>query len=182
MPAEPWLRAEAIETDRLRLTPLRAEDADEMFPVLNDQRLHEFTDGDVMSREEMRTWFAFLARGLAPDGQEIWLNWLVRLRDGGQPIGYVQAGIEYLNADVAWVIGVPWQRQGYGSEAATAMVDWLIAHRIALLVASIHPDHAASAAIARRCGLAPTDEVVQGEVIWRRILVPSVGRPPREAE
>lgn len=167
MPAEPWLRAAPIETSRLRLEPLRAEDADEMFAVLDDERLHEFTGGQALTLEELRTWFAFLARGLAPDGQEIWLNWIVRLRDGSA-IGYVQAGLEYLNADVAWVIGVPWQRLGYASEATAAMIDWLVAQKVESFAAAIHPGNAASAAVARRCGFQPTDQLVEGEIVWRR--------------
>ena len=35
-----------IETARLRLAPLRPEDADEMAEVLGDERLHEFM-GDI---------------------------------------------------------------------------------------------------------------------------------------
>jgi hypothetical protein len=33
--------------------------------------------------------------------------------------------------------------------------------------AEIHPEHEASAAVARSIGLAPTTEVVDGEVVWR---------------
>jgi RimJ/RimL family protein N-acetyltransferase len=33
-------------------------------------------------------------------------------------------------------------------------------------VANIHPDHGASAAVARHLGLAPTDEFDDGEVRW----------------
>jgi len=34
------------------------------------------------------------------------------------------------------------------------------------LRAAIHPDHRASAAVARSIGLAPTSEIVDGEVVW----------------
>jgi len=38
------------------------------------------------------------------------------------------------------------------------------------LVAHIHPDHLASARVAERLGLAPTDAVQDGEVRWVRTL------------
>lgn len=34
------------------------------------------------------------------------------------------------------------------------------------MIAHIHPEHAASHAVALRCGLRPADEVVDGEVRW----------------
>lgn len=35
-----------------------------------------------------------------------------------------------------------------------------------MLVADIHPDHAASINLARALGLAPTDQVIDGEIRW----------------
>ncbi|RII97089.1 GNAT family N-acetyltransferase, partial [Clavibacter michiganensis subsp. insidiosus] len=46
------------------------------------------------------------------------------------------------------------------------MVEWLREGGVGIVRAHIHPDHAASAAVARRLGLAPTDERVDGEVRW----------------
>ncbi|MPZ47709.1 MAG: GNAT family N-acetyltransferase [Dehalococcoidia bacterium] len=164
---EPWLCAEAIETPRLRLDSLTPEDAEAMHPVLDDQRLHEYSGGQPLALEELRTWYQFLARGLSPDGQEVWLNWIVRL--DGEAIGYLQAGVdEMLIAQVAWVIGVAWQGNGYGSESAAAMVEWLLANKVEAVIAAIHPGHEASAGVARRCGLVLTEHVVDGERIWRR--------------
>jgi RimJ/RimL family protein N-acetyltransferase len=39
-------------------------------------------------------------------------------------------------------------------------------HGVARFVANIHPDHPASAAVARHLGLAATDELCGGEVLW----------------
>ena len=73
-----------------------------------------------------------------------------------------------LVAHVAWVVGVPWQRRGFAKEAARAMVSWLEDKQVELIVAHIHPDHSASAAVARDAGLVPTSERHRGETIWRR--------------
>ncbi|RIJ55314.1 GNAT family N-acetyltransferase, partial [Clavibacter phaseoli] len=52
------------------------------------------------------------------------------------------------------------------AECAAAMVAWLREDGVGVVRAAIHPDHAASEAVARRLGLAPTDERVDGEVRW----------------
>ena len=50
--------------------------------------------------------------------------------------------------------------------AARGVRDWLRDHGVARFVAHIHPDHAASAAVARQLGLAATGERRDGEVRW----------------
>ena len=47
-----------IGTERLLLTPLRPEDADEMAGVLADPELHRFIGGRPATVEELRTRYA----------------------------------------------------------------------------------------------------------------------------
>ncbi|MEV8042294.1 GNAT family N-acetyltransferase [Streptomyces griseoluteus] len=68
--------------------------------------------------------------------------------------------------EIAWVVGTPWQRRGIAKEAAVALVAWLTARPVRSITAHIHPDHHASAAVARAAGLAPTPERQDGEVRW----------------
>lgn len=159
-----------ITTERLQLVPLRTEDADEMIAVLGDERLHEFIGGRPLTPIELRDRYIRLAAG-SPSPDEVWLNWIVRRHADSQPIGTVQATITSNGgrraAYVAWVIGIEWQHQGFASEAARALVDWLWQRGADDDVAHIHPDHRASAAVARRAGLHPTDAEVDGEQVWR---------------
>lgn len=60
----------------------------------------------------------------------------------------------------------PWQGHGFASEAARAVAAWLAPLPVGLLVAHIHPEHAASAAVAAGCGLRPTGRRRDGEVRW----------------
>ncbi|HVV21934.1 MAG TPA: GNAT family N-acetyltransferase [Pseudonocardiaceae bacterium] len=166
----PDFTAAAMSSARLLLTPLRADDADAMTDVLGDERLHEFIGGRPATRAELRTRYRKLEVG-SGNPREIWLNWIVRLRRTGEPVGTVQAtvtndGSEW-TAHIAWVIGVPWQSQGYATEAAGALADWLRTRGAGALVATIHPDHATSAAVAERIGLRLTDEEIDGERVWR---------------
>jgi RimJ/RimL family protein N-acetyltransferase len=157
-----------ITTERLTLEPLRPEDADELTPVLDDVGLHEFIGGRPATLAELREHYTRLAAGSSkPD--EVWLNWIVRRRADSQPVGTMQATLRdgRRSALLAWVIGVQWQNQGFASEAALGLVEWLRAHGVLELSAHIHPEHAASAAVARRAGLEPTDREIGGERIWR---------------
>jgi RimJ/RimL family protein N-acetyltransferase len=165
-----WPTAELLETERLVLEPLRVDHAVEMAPLLDDERLHEFTGGAPATLRELHERYATLVAGWSSDESEGWLNWIVRLRGSGAAAGYVQATLtrehEQLVAAIAWVIGVPYQGHGYAREAAEAMVEWLRGSGVATFVAYVHPDHRASIGVARRLAMTATDEVVDGETRW----------------
>jgi RimJ/RimL family protein N-acetyltransferase len=122
-----------------------------------------------MSRDALAKWIEFVVPGHSPDGNETWRNWVVRLRDDGRTIGTVQATIAADEATLAWTIGTAWQGHGYAKEAATAVSAWVATSGVVWLRAAIHPGHEASAGVARSIGLAPTTEVVDGEVVWRGV-------------
>jgi RimJ/RimL family protein N-acetyltransferase len=159
-----------LRTSRLDLVPLQATDADEMVGVLGDPELYEFMGGEPPDLESLRDRYRALVAGGPPDRKAGWHNWIVRLRSDDQAIGTVQATVVAggPEAEIAWVVGVPWQGQGYASEAAQALVAWLEASGTTTVIAHIHPRHAASAAVARRAGLVPTAELEDGERVWRR--------------
>jgi RimJ/RimL family protein N-acetyltransferase len=140
-----------------------------MVDVLDDERLHEFIGGAPASLAELGERYARMVAGPDRDDEE-WCNWIVRTASDGQPVGTVQATLLRTDgrwaADIAWVIGVAWQGRGFASEAARALVGWLQQRKVAPLRANIHPDHAASAAVARAAGLHPTERTVDGETVW----------------
>jgi RimJ/RimL family protein N-acetyltransferase len=145
-------------------------DADEMVGVLTGSALYAFTGGAPPGLDELRARYARQVAGRSPDGREEWRNWVLRLEPGGQAVGYVQATIsgEGQCAEIAWVTGLEWQGRGYATEAARALVAWLDSRGVRVIQAHIHPGHAASAAVARRAGLAPTGSIEDGEQLWRR--------------
>ncbi len=187
------LAMDEIVTTRLVLSALGPGDALEMSAVLADERLYEFIGGGPPTEAEL--WDRYLRLGAGsgrPD--EIWLNWIVRLRDTGQAVGTVQATVKLAveialpgavpptgaaqaaaRADAArtawvawaaWVIGASWQGHGYASEAATGLVNWLRGQGVSTVSAAIHPDNLPSAAVARRVGLVPTAAELDGEQVW----------------
>ncbi len=161
------IAAELILARRLTLLPLRAAHADEMAVVLSDPGLHTFIGGVPLTAQALRTRYERLAAG-SPDPGVSWCNWVLRLRDPGCLTGTVQATISAGGsaAEIAWVVGAPWQRQGLATEAAVALVGWLRRRSVGTVVAHIHPDHRASAGVARAAGLRPTEHVHEGETRW----------------
>ena len=163
------MRTDQIASARLRLVPLAVADAAEMVGVLSGDALYAYTGGAPPGLGELRTRYARQVAG-SPDGREEWRNWILRREPGGEAVGYVQATIAGggRRAEIAWVVGLRWQGQGYATEAARALIGWLDARGAVVIQAHIHPEHAASAAVARRAGLRPSGVVEDGEQLWLR--------------
>lgn len=164
------ITAEPVVTPRLDLLPLEVAHAPEMAGVLADPDLHTYIGGTPHTPDTLRARYARLTAG-SPDPAVTWLNWVIRLRAESCLTGTVQATLNGPVAEVAWVVGTPWQGRGIAGEAARGLADWLAGVRqVRTLIAHIHPDHSASAAVARSAGLAPTDAVQDGEIRWSRTL------------
>jgi RimJ/RimL family protein N-acetyltransferase len=152
-----------IATERLRLLPLQIEYAVPMADVLSDPSLYTFTGGEPPTVEVLEARYRRQLAG--PDTQdEQWLNWVVEYDES--LIGYVQATITGGTAEIAWVIGTAWQGRGFAKEAAQGLITWLRAQKADRIIAHVHPDHTASAAVAAAIGLACTDVQEDGEDLW----------------
>jgi RimJ/RimL family protein N-acetyltransferase len=162
-----------IETTRLLLMPLAPADAAEMESVLADPGLYTFIGGGPPALAALTVQYDAWVAG-SPRAGETWHNWVIRLRDGGAAVGHLQATVteanstDPANAQIAWIVGTPWQGRGYATEAAVALVDWLEANGMGVITAHVNPENVASARVAGRAGLRATDEVVDGETVWRR--------------
>lgn len=155
-----------IRTGRLTLLPLEVAHAEEMATVLADPELHAFIGGAPLTLPELRTRYARLAAG-SPDPAVSWCNWVVRLDAEDCLTGTVQATVSGDVAEIAWVVGTPWQRRGIAVEATRAMVARLGSQAgVRTVIAHVHPGHTASAAVAARVGLTATDRVQDGEIRW----------------
>jgi RimJ/RimL family protein N-acetyltransferase len=151
---------------RIRLDPLRVADAEEMAVVLGAPQLYAFIGGEPPTLAELTDQYRRQVVGRSLDGREEWLNWIVRVADTA--IGYVQATVhEGTRAVIAWVIGAPWQGQGYATEAARELIALLRTRGVTRIEAYIVPGHAASELVAARAGLAATGHLdADGEQQW----------------
>jgi RimJ/RimL family protein N-acetyltransferase len=161
-----------LRTTRLDLIPITRDLAPEMFLVLNDYALYEYVTGvPPTNLAALTRQYEFWEGRRSPDRSELWLNWALRVKDTSLLIGHVQAGVSHDHADMAWILGSPWQHLGYATEAAKAVVDLLLKLGVREIRASINPIHSASIGVAERLGLQRTDEFNESELIWKRLFI-----------
>jgi RimJ/RimL family protein N-acetyltransferase len=159
-----------VELARLRLCPLAPDDAEEMATVLRPPDLYVFIGGSPLAPADLRTRYVTMLQG--PDDPDVrWLNWVIRLRPDATAIGTVQATVRPgaaggARAELAWIVGIPWQGHGYAKEAAAGAAGYLRDAGVHHLQALVAPGHEASAGVARAAGLRPTPERIDGEVLW----------------
>jgi RimJ/RimL family protein N-acetyltransferase len=159
--------ATRFSTARLALLPLRVEYAETMAKVLADPELYAFTGGEPPTQAALTERYRRQVAGPGrPD--ESWLNWVISSTAEDELAGYVQATVIGDEAEIAWVLGTLWQGHGYAKEAAIGLVAWLDAHGVRRIVAHVHPDHNASAAVAAAAGLTKTAQLNDGERLWVR--------------
>ncbi|MEV6285600.1 GNAT family N-acetyltransferase [Kribbella sp. NPDC051770] len=151
--------ATRFTTARLELLPLEVRYAEEMAAVLSAPELYEFTGGEAPSVNLLTERYRRQVAGPGRPG-EYWLNWVISL--DGVLVGFVQATVTDV-AEVAWVVGKQWHRQGIAREAAVGLVRWLGDRTV---IAHVHPEHKASQAVAAAAGLHKTDQVEDGEERW----------------
>ena len=162
-----------LSTDRLILEPLRIEHADDMVAVLAPRELYTYyPEQDSPTLDELRATYARQTRGHSQDGTQTWHNWIIRSRSANEVIGFIQVTVTEDRAEIAWVVGVPWQGLGYASEAARAVRDACLRgetdQTVVDVFCHIAPGHTRSERVARALGLHPTDTWHDGEIRWER--------------
>mgnify|MGYP006285528377 FL=1 len=141
-----------LETERLRLRTWQASDFDTYAAFKSDPELQRYFLGGTKNREE--AWEDFCAisgqwvlRGIGA--------FLVADLKTDEPRGF--AGFWYpLDIEVpelCWALFPGNMKQGFATEAASAARQWLYTtHAFDHVVSYIHPDNAASCALAERLG------------------------------
>jgi ribosomal-protein-alanine N-acetyltransferase len=115
-----------IDTGNLILEPQTTAHASEMFVVLSDPAIYEHENKPPPSLEWLRARFTKLETRLSPDGQEQWLNWVIRLPTSGL-IGYVQATVGPAGrAGIAYELSSAYWGRGLAFEAVKAMISELV--------------------------------------------------------
>jgi RimJ/RimL family protein N-acetyltransferase len=147
-----------------------------MVRALSDPELYKCTGGSPPTEEELRGRYRRQVGERSPQGGHLeqqgerWFNWVVREHPTCEAVGYVQATVQHspegLVAEVAWVIGGPYQGRGLAKSAAKMMKQWLCQHGVRGFTAHIHPEHLASAAVAAHLGLSPNGWLESGEAVW----------------
>jgi RimJ/RimL family protein N-acetyltransferase len=158
----------SIESATLRLEPLVAAHADEMFHPLSAAAIYDYIPGQPpVSVSALRERYVQLEKGRSADGCQRWLNWIVRL-DSGPCAGFVQATIhEGFTADFAFVFAPEHWGRGVAFEACQAVLPHLARDfGVRALFATVDPRNSRSIRLLERLGFSevPPDRYPHGEV------------------
>ena len=149
----------ALVASRCSLEPQVAAHAHEMFAVLSDPAIYEFENTPPVSEAWLAERYARLESRGPSDGTQTWLNWVIRLPDGGLA-GYVQATVlPDRAAFVAYELNSRHWRQGIGSSAVQAMLRELEAqYGVETFVAVLKAKNHRSEGLLRKLGFFPASE------------------------
>ena len=165
-----------ITTDTLTLEPQTAAHAEEMFVVLSDPAIYEYENEPPRSLEWLRTRFTKLETRLSVDGNEQWLNWVIRLPTS-EIIGYVQATVlREGRAAIAYELSSAYWGRGLARQAVDAMMAELVEHYgVRSFSAVLKRENLRSMRMLERLGFSldspeqhATHQVDVGEVLMRR--------------
>ena len=77
-----------LETERLELTPMVEGDSDALFALLKDPEIHVFTGGHPPeAADDLRAKIRRRESRRSPEGDELWLNWTLRLKSDQSVVG-----------------------------------------------------------------------------------------------
>jgi len=117
-----------IKCPGLTLEPQTAAHAERMFVVLSDPAIYEFENEPPQSEVWLCARFTRLELRRSSDGQEQWLNWVIRLPTT-ELIGYVQATVRSDGtALIAYVLASAYWGRGLARLAVEAMIGELACH------------------------------------------------------
>ena len=115
-----------IDTGSLTLEPQTAAHAEEMFAVLSDPAIYEYENEPPPSLEWLRARFTQLESRRSANGQERWLNWVIRLPTS-KLVGYVQATVDPNGrAAIAYELSSAYWGRGLARRAVQAMISELV--------------------------------------------------------
>lgn len=147
-----------IESATLRLEPLAAAHAAEMFGPMSAAAIYDYIpESPPASVASLQQRYLHLERGHSANGRERWLNWVVRL-NSGQCAGYVQATVHPgATADFAFVFAPEYWGRGVAFEACGVALPRLAGEfGVRAAYATVDPRNSRSARLLERLGF---DEV-----------------------
>ena len=149
------LAERTLETPRLLLEPLVPQHARLLFADLNDPSLYTLIPRDPPeSVDALERRFHRLTARSSPDGREVWLNWVARLRASGEYVGTVEVTVHPDGrAHLAYTVFRRFWRRGFAKEACGRVIESLFTDwEAAVVVAEMDTRNEASVRLAESLG------------------------------
>jgi len=134
---------------------LGADHAAGLFGPLGDERVWRYIGApDSTTVDELAAEFARRAAGPGPDaGEERWVNYAVRVGEGGAYCGRLEASVRGRWAEIAYLFGPAFWGRGLASEAVGWLRDELRTRfGVTELWAAVRPDNERSLRLLHRLG------------------------------
>jgi len=159
-----------LATPRLVLEPLTAAHAALLFQPLQAEALYIWISSTPPeSVEALAERYALRETRISPQADEAWLNWAVRLVDGGTHVGKVDAAVDGAGVviNLGYLFFPAFWGQGYATEAVQAAVGHFERHRITELRATVSVGNDASGRVLEKAGfvrtrILPDNDTIRG--------------------
>ena len=171
MPVRP---PEVMNLGRLRLRRPRLSDAPAIFEYAGDPVVARYADWPIS------TSIAAIEERLRAREQE-WssgaeLNWVLTVPPDDRAIGGIACTISRHTAEFGYLLARRFWGNGYATEAARGIVDWVFSVRsVWRLAATCDVDNVASARVLEKAGL------TREGILRRAIVRPNLSEEPRDA-
>lgn len=153
-----------LGSERLVLEPLQADHAPRLFAGLSEPSLYRFIPQDPPEDlAGLTARFDRIARRGGVRGDEVWLNWAIRQRDGAYCGQFEATAAAGGLVDIAYFVFAPMQGSGIATEAATTALAALRAGGAKRIGASLDTRNLASAALVERLGLRRVETVTAAD-------------------
>lgn len=154
-----------LETERMRLTPLAAADAEGVFPLMRDAEVMAFWDvGEV---DDPDTIAAIVQGQVAEMAGGHAIYWAMRTLDGGAFLGTCdlsEIDRRHHRAEVGFMLGREAWGQGYALEAMQAVLAYAGTHGVRRLLARTHLGNRRSEALLAKLGF-EEEGMLRGHVL-----------------
>lgn len=161
-----------LQTKRCIVRELTMDDIDALFELYGPSEITRFVEPLYEREKEMEYQRNYIREIYGGYGYGMWT---VADKGSGKLIGRI--GVESHPKDDAdtvelgYIIAMDWQGKGIAAEVCTAVLEYakdVLGKRRAY--ARIHPDNEASIRLAKKLGFVMTDEMIDGERVWEKIL------------
>jgi [ribosomal protein S5]-alanine N-acetyltransferase len=137
------------------LEPLVRAHARHLFPALSVPLIYRFIPQEPpASLLELEARYQRLESRTSPAGDELWLNWALRLKLEGQYIGTVQATISSAHSPlIAYELSPDFWGQGYATESCSRVITSLFTdYGVTEIMAEVDTRNLASCKLLERLG------------------------------
>ena len=158
-------RLPILETERLRLVPLVADDADNLFSIMGDPEVMAYWDVSEVDDPDLIT--AIVASQVAAmrDGRA--LHWAMRTLSGSEFLGCCDLSeIDrwHRRAEVGFLLGRDAWGRGYALEAMQTIVAWAAVNGLRKLTARTHLGNRRSEVLLEKLGFSE-EGLLRGHIL-----------------